>query len=47
MNGMKPKILKILGSIKACLYLMVLKCFGIKQELYLRMNGSIMEKSVI
>lgn len=44
---MKPKILRILESIEDCLYLRVLKYFLIKQESYLKIGDSIMEKSVI
>jgi len=47
MNGMKPRILRILESIKDFLYLMVLECFRIKRDSYLKIDGSIMEKSVI
>jgi len=47
MNGMKPRILRILESIEDCLYLRVLKYFWIKQGSYLKIEGSIMEKSVI
>jgi len=47
MNGMNPRILRILESTEACLCGMALECFWIEQESYLKISDSIMEKSVI